>query len=89
MSAMVSAASSSMARGAAPVISVALTRSFSEKISRFSVMLIVLLSGIVWTEKRVFMLATPSGWLTSHLPYEGEAKQPRLSFVGELSAKAD
>ena len=40
MSAMVSAASSSIARGAAPVISVALTRSFSVKISRFSVMLI-------------------------------------------------
>ena len=40
MSAMVSAASSSMALGAAPVISVALTRSFSVKISRFSVMLI-------------------------------------------------
>ena len=39
MSAMVSAASSSMALGAAPVHSVALTRSFSEKISR-SVMLI-------------------------------------------------
>lgn len=34
MSAMVSAASSSMALGAAPVISVALTRSFSEKMSR-------------------------------------------------------
>ena len=39
MSAMVSAASSSMALGAAPVHSVVLTRSFSEKISR-SVMLI-------------------------------------------------
>ena len=40
MSETVSAASSSMALGAAPVHSVALTRLFSEKISRFSVIAI-------------------------------------------------
>jgi hypothetical protein len=39
-----------MALGAAPVNSVALTRSFSEKISRFSVMLIAPFCSRAWPE---------------------------------------
>ena len=54
MSAMVSAASSSRARGAAPVHSVLLTRSFSEKMSR-SVMLIAPFAGSVDGRTRFYV----------------------------------
>ena len=54
MSAMASAASSSMALGAAPVISVALTRLFSEKISR-SVMFYTPFKGSVSDRARFYV----------------------------------
>ncbi len=65
MSAMVSAASSSMARGAAPVQSVALTRLFSSKISR-SVMFIAPFMGSVDGRARFYVVESYSG--TCNLP---------------------
>mgnify|MGYP003312154577 CR=1 FL=1 len=68
MSAMVSAASSAMALGAAPVISVALTRLFSEKISR-SVMLYTPFKGSVSDRALFYVPGNISRYLQTACEY--------------------
>jgi len=69
MSAMVSAASSSMARGAAPVHSVALTRSFSAKISRSSSMFIAPFGRSIGGKARFYVTGNISRHLQSVCEY--------------------